>query len=466
MKVRAIGCPLLVSTLFAVGCGSVAAEKGHDDVARIVAARSGYRTRWEKGPPADRDVERWVGELLGSGLTRRSAVEIALVNNPSLRITYEDLGVSQADLVQAGLVSNPTIAGSVGFPLGRGETEWEGSLTESFLDVFLLPLRKKIAKERFLVATLRVAHETLATATETRKAFAAYQAATRLVELRRTIVEATRISADLAERQHDAGNIDDYSLTQELAAREQAELELEREELGRATARESLNRLLGLVGPRTAWRLAESLPEIPSTDPPLHDLENVAVLERLDVSAARKEMILFGNAVDLAKDARYFGLVEVGIHAHQDPDGARLLGPTLSLELPLFDQRQALIARLEAEYRQTRHRLEKVAVQARSEVREAVANLSMARHAVERFKARLLPLRDRGVEQAQLLYNGMQLGLPQLLLAKQAQASAYREYIETVRDYWSARADLEMAVGGRFTRSRNAEVDRQKDEGQ
>ena len=63
------------------------------------------------------------------------------------------------------------------------------------------------------------AHETLALATETRKALSAYQAAERIVELRKTIVEAARLSADLARRQHDAGNIDDYSLTQQEAAR-------------------------------------------------------------------------------------------------------------------------------------------------------------------------------------------------------------------------------------------------------
>jgi cobalt-zinc-cadmium efflux system outer membrane protein len=436
--------------LLTLGCASVVKERGHEDVAKVVQERTGYRTHWEKGPPTDEQVSKWVGELLSRGLTRSSAVEIALVNNPSLQITYEDLGVSQADMVQAGLLSNPTLTGSIGFPLNGGTREWEASLTQNFLDIFALPLRKRIAREQFNTEILRVAHETLQVATDVRKALARFQAQARIVELRRTIVEGARVAADLARRQHDAGNIDDFSLTQQTATWEQASLELEHDELDLVDAREALNRMLGLWGPRTAWALGEPLPEIPAADPTSEHLESRAIASRLDVSAARKQSLLFWNALELAKSTRYFGFVEVGVHAHQDPDGPVLLGPTLSLELPIFDQRQAMIARLEAQYRQTEHRLARVSIDARSEVRTAAARIASARRTVERYRKELLPLRERAIQQAQLLYNGMQIGLYQLLAAKQEQVEGYRAYIDAVREYWAARADLEMAVGGRL----------------
>ena len=47
-------------------------------------------------------------------------------------------------------------------------------------------------------------------------------------------------------------------------------------------------------------------------------------------------------------------------------------------------------------------------------------------------------------------YDAMLLGVYQLLMAKQSEVNAYREYIEAVRDYWMARADLERATGGRL----------------
>ena len=50
-----------------------------------------------------------------------------------------------------------------------------------------------------------------------------------------------------------------------------------------------------------------------------------------------------------------------------------------------------------------------------------------------------------------LEYNAMQMGIFELLQAKQAEIDAGRDYVESLRDYWTARADLEKAVGGRLT---------------
>jgi cobalt-zinc-cadmium efflux system outer membrane protein len=63
----------------------------------------------------------------------------------------------------------------------------------------------------------------------------------------------------------------------------------------------------------------------------------------------------------------------------------------------------------------------------------------------------MIPLREKVVRLSQEQYDAMLLGVYQLLAAKQAEVTAYREYIEAVRDYWLARSDLERAVGGRLT---------------
>jgi cobalt-zinc-cadmium efflux system outer membrane protein len=290
----------------------------------------------------------------------------------------------------------------------------------------------------------------LRVAGDVRKAVIALQASTQLVELRREIGRAAQASADLAERQHEAGNITDLALAQEQAMAEQAKLDLSREELAVAGHREEVNRLLGLWGTRTGWKFSEALPGLPVHDPSLDHLESRAIGQRLDIDAARKQTFVLWNALTLAKDSRYFGFIEVGIHTHKDPDGAHLLGPTLALELPIFDQRQGLIARLEAQYREATRRLAALSINARSEVRVAATQLGAARWAAERYQKVLLPLRERVVDSSQLQYNAMQIGLTELLLAKQAQIEAYRAYLEALRDYWDAHVDLELAIGGRL----------------
>ena len=442
---------LLGLTLLASGCASIQKERGHAEVAALVEERLGRKTRWNQGTPEDAEVQRHLDTLLKEDLTSDRAVEVALLNNPSLQSTYEDLGVSQADLVQAGLLSNPSISGSVGFPIsGRGVSEHEFSLVQEFLDLFTLPLRKRVAREQFMADTLRVAHEALGTAAEVRKAFSEVQSRQQLVALRRMVQEAAEAASELAARQHEAGNITELELATERASAEEARLVLAQEELALVEAREHLNRLLGLWGPRTQWTVSEKLPAPPSQEAPLERLESLAIRRRLDIDAARKQAALLWNALELARTTRFFGRVEVGVHTHRDADGPRLLGPTLSLELPIFDQRQALIARLESQHRQGERRLAELSVNARSEVRAARARLLSLRLVAERYRQVVLPLREKVVEQSQLQYNGMQIGLYQLLSAKREQVEAYRSYIEAVRDYWMARAEMERLVGGRL----------------
>jgi cobalt-zinc-cadmium efflux system outer membrane protein len=453
MRTGRVGILLL---LVAGGCAGASKERGHDEVDRLVRERSGHQTRWAQGSPEDEQVNRWVGELLAHGLTQGAAIEIALVNNPRLQATYEELGVSQAEVVQAGLLRNPSFGAHVGFPVRGDGKEIQFNLVQDFLDIFVLPLRKQIAQEQFTVDVLRVAQQALDTVADVQKEYAAAQAGAALVAYRKTVIEANDGAAELSRQLYAAGNLSAFKETSQLVTYEEAALDLTRDELELLRHRERLNRLLGLWGARADWTSAEDLPSLPAADPPLEHLEALAVKQRLDVDAARKQRLLMAKAVGLARSTRFVGRLDVGVDAHQDADGPRVLGPSLVLELPIFDQRQATIARLEAQERQAEHRLNAVAVEARSEVRLARAELIGARQIVERYQISIVPMRDKALEEAQLFYNGMLLGLYQLIDVKQAQVMAHAQYIAALRDYWSARADLERAVGGRISKQTNA----------
>jgi len=444
------GLVLLTVLLAFAGC-TVSRSAGHDDVARLVEQRTGQRTHWDQGSLEDAQVAEVVNKILQEGLTRARAIEIALVNNRALQATYEDLDVSQAEMVQAGLLKNPSLSVGAGLALNPGSLlELEGSIVQDFLDLLVLPMRKKIAKERFTIAILRVAHQAFQVAVDVSKQFAAVQSAQQVLEYRRTVAAAAQAMAELSTRLHEAGNINDLALAGEQAAYEAAELERERAEISVVDAREHLNRTLGLWGPQTGWTIAQPLPDPPDAEPPLDHLEKQALRQRLDVDAARKDVALLTRAATLAKNFRLLGRIEVGLQGHQDPDGPRVIGPSLTLELPIFDQRQAEIARLDALRRQAERRLAAVSVDARSEVRAARIQMLTARRIIDRYRTKLLPLREQIVALSQLQYNGMLLGPAQLLAAKQAQVDTYQQYVEALRDYWSGRAELERALGGRL----------------
>jgi cobalt-zinc-cadmium efflux system outer membrane protein len=120
------------------------------------------------------------------------------------------------------------------------------------------------------------------------------------------------------------------------------------------------------------------------------------------------------------------------------------------LELPIFNQRQADIARLEARLRQSQKRLAAQAVNIRSEVRSLRSRLMMQRHLVEHYKKVMIPLQERIVNLTLQEYNYMLTGVFDLLIAKQKEFDNYQKYIETVRDYWITRAQIQRVVGGRL----------------
>ena len=173
------------------------------------------------------------------------------------------------------------------------------------------------------------------------------------------------------------------------------------------------------------------------------------IAQRLDVASARQEMQARSYALAMARDFRWLGAVSAGGHFERELD-QHFIGPMVQLELPIFDQKQAAIARLEAELQQSKSRLHALSVEARSEVREARGRVVLARELAEHYRTVVIPLRERLVALMQQQYDAMLIGVYQVLMAKQNEVNAYREYIEAVRDYWIARSDLDRAAGGRL----------------
>jgi len=437
--------------LLLAGC-SVPKDAGFPDVARATLARTGQTIRWNQGGEADAEIKRTVQALLSHPLRPAEAVQVALLENRRLQATYEDLMVAQADLVQAGLLHNPTLSGSVGVLVsgGVGAPSHALGVEQDFLDLLMIPARRRVASSQFEATKLRVGSAVLGLANDVRAAYYVLQGAQQIAKMRRMILDAAQASVDMARRQHDAGNISDLDLGNEEALYEQIRLDLTRSEVDIAVARERLDRLMGLWGADTRWTITAELPAIPAEEPPLDALESLAVNRRLDIASARAGVQASSDALAAARNFRWIGAAGVGASMERDPGGQTVVGPSASLELPIFDQRQAEVARREAELRRSLAQLTALAVDARSEVREARSRVLAARSIVERYRTTIIPLRERLVALSQQNYDAMLLGVYQLLNAKQAEVNAYREYIEAVRDYWLFRVDLERATGGRI----------------
>jgi outer membrane protein TolC len=254
--------PLVAAALaLLAGCASTSPTVPYKDVSQAVDARSGQKIRWNQATDDDKEAEAAIDRLLGRPLTADAAVQIALLSNPSLQAKLEELAISQAELVQAGLLDNPT------FTIGR--TAWESehldpnlfaSVEQNFLNVVTMPMRKRVAATELEATKLDVGDHVLELAAHVREAFYTAQAAEQVLAMRTIVEEASKASAELARLQHEAGNMNDLTLSGELGLAAQTTLDRRRAEGEAAVAREKLNKLMGLWGPRTAWKMAPKLP--------------------------------------------------------------------------------------------------------------------------------------------------------------------------------------------------------------
>ena len=176
----------------------------------------------------------------------------------------------------------------------------------------------------------------------------------------------------------------------------------------------------------------------------------------MDVQAARLGAEQLAKNLGLTKATRFVNVLEVGAVRNSYNDLPVQRGYTISLELPIFDWGTARVAKAEAIYMQSVNRAAETAINARSEVRQAYkgyrSSFDIARH----FRDEIVPLKKRISEENQLRYNGMLIGVFELLADARSQIGSVQGYIDALRDFWIAQADLDMALIGKPSMSATA----------
>ena len=450
MKLRLRHGMLAAIGLLLGGCASVPQDAGFSDVQGLVRHRISQRIAWDQGSPNDAKLDKAVDKLLAKSLTADAAVQIALLNNRDLQGTYEDLGVAQADLVQAGLLKNPIFDGAARLPIAGGQAELDLTVTQDFMDVFTMPLRKKVAKAEFQAAKRRVAGAVLDLAEQTRVAFYQLQAAKQLLAMREQILKATGASFDASKRLRQAGNITKLELDSRESLYDQAKLDVARSQQSVVDRRERLNRLMGLWGKRTQWKVAARLPDVPKQPLCAENLEKRAVANSLDLAAAKEQIIAYGHRLGVTKATALVPTLDAGPMAERQ-NSEWTLGPAVTLPIPLFDQGQARVAKAKAQLRQLQQRYLALAVDIRSRARAARQQLRTARQTARYYHRVFLPLQQRILNQTQLQYNAMQVGIFRLLFAREQEINAGQSYVQSLLDYWTSRAQLKQILLGRLT---------------
>ncbi len=439
---------LLIAVGCISGCAAVDSRTVFNETEALVIERGVKKIHWRRGGDEDAKVDEEVKDLLSRELTAADAVQIALLNNRRLQATYESLSVAQSDLVAAGLLRNPVFDAEVRFAQAGGGTGLELAVVQNFIDIFFIPLRKRIAGAGLESAKFRVSSEILNLAAEVRKVFYTLQAGEQTLQMRRQVLSATEASYDLSKRLRAAKNITELDLAKERVLYEQSKLDLRQAELQVLRGREDLNNHLGLWGGATKWKIQGTLPDIPEDEVPFKGIERKAIEKSLQLAALRQDIEQAAASLGVVWPFAQFSDAGIGASSEREPEGDWATGPAFSIPLPLFNQGQPAITTAQAEFRRAAELFAAEAVTLRTRVRTAHAAVAAARDQALYYSNVLLPLRQQIVRQSQLQYNAMQIGPIQLLMAKEQQIEAGKRYILSLLDYWVLRTELDLLLNG------------------
>ncbi len=399
-----------------------------------------------------KDAQIQVGDaihhFLEQELTIDSAVQIALLNNPDIQATFEEIGIAQADLIQAGLFQNPIFDAYVRFPdhqLLQLNTAF--SITQNFLDLFLIPLRKKIAAVELEQAHLRVANAVLDLAFDVQETFYNLQVEQIKQHLLSSLVETTEVSSALAKAQRQQGNINDLELNSRMNEYLESKVEFAQNQIEIIRLRERMNKLLGLSSSNYCWKITENLPELTKEEIPTEYLESIALSQRLDLQIARWEVERIAKTLGIKQWWAYTNIA-AGISTEHEAEGFQETGPAFAGSIPLFNYGQADRARLHAMYCQSRERQKALEIAVLSEVNSTIDQLTTNRHLVLTYQKELLPLQEQITSLSQKFYNTMSLSIYKLLFAKRQELQIQINYNLNLKNYWISRVKLDRALGG------------------
>lgn len=475
----AISANLLLALAALPGCATVDPRPDYADARNLVTQSTDAPDLYD--PSVDAGTHEQIDEWMADGLTTDEAVQIALLNNPRLQATMLSIGIARADLVQAGLLRNPTLGIGVLLPSGGGLANLQMDLAQNISDLWQIRPRKEAAAAELHATILQVAYEAVTLAARTKSTYFEVVGVQQQVALASQNLETTRKlhQATIGRRDAGVGTELDVNLSRELQV--EAELALIQAELRAQQSLRQLAELLGWTEPDNL-RLNDSLPEEPAVALEADVLVDAALQHRLDAQVAFRRVTAAAHAYHLER-RRSLPELDAGIGFERDerrsvskpstayrlgralisadrvaglqldpvpdtPDDQEyILGPSFSVELPIFDRNQAQIARAGYAYLESIKSFEAVVQAMVNEVHDAAQRTSAAWKSVTLFRGEAVPLAERNLRLAIESYETGRATFLYVLEAQRSYLQMQTRYLDSLIAAAKTIPELELRVG-------------------
>ncbi|HSV50722.1 MAG TPA: TolC family protein [Burkholderiaceae bacterium] len=443
---------LSAAVLILSGCASVDFDTAVQEANTATQAFTQGKLELSRTDQQRQAREALSGQLLAKPLSMDDAVQVALANSPAMQTLLAQSWADIAAADQAGRIANPVFT----FERMRFKDELELGrlLSIGLLDVLTLPRRQAISQNQVAQAKTQLGANVVEQVSQVRQSWVRAVAAQQLLDYADQVNRTAQASAELARRMQQVGNFTKLQRARQHAFYADAAAQLASAKHAAGAAREDLTRQLGLTDAQAAQlKLPDRLPDLPSAPRAAPELTAATAQQRLDVQLARLQLDIAGRAQGLTL---LNSLVDVELGYRRDTvfendtgEKANRKGYELAIRLPIFDWGGAQRASMNAQSLAAAHRYDGVARSASSQLRESYSAYRTAYDLARHYRDEIVPLRKLMAEENVLRYNGMLIGVFELLADTRDQIASVMQAINAQQQFWLADAGLSSAVIGK-----------------
>jgi outer membrane protein TolC len=452
---------LAAASLLLAGCASVSLDQAIADTNQSAADFTGGKLELSRSTEQQQARSQLAAGLLASPLGMNEAVQLALANSPALQALLAQSWAELTAASQTGRISNPVFT----FERLRFGDELEIGRLLSFglLDLLTLPQRQEISRSQVAQARVQLSASVIDQVTQVRQAWVRAVAAQQTLHYAGQVRRAAQASAELAKRMQQVGNFNKLQRARQQSFYADSAAQFAASAHAASAAREELVRLLGLSDAQAAQlQLPERLPELPQEARAPGAVTGQALQQRLDVQLARSQLDSAGKAQGLNLITSLVD-VELGLRRDTVFDNAAgtstpRSGFELGIRLPIFDWGSVQRERMSAQSLAAANRYEATVRGASSQLRQSYSAYRTAYDMARHYRDEIVPLRKTMAEENLLRYNGMLIGVFELLADTREQITSVIAAIKVYQQFWLADAALAAAITGKPTATADLSV--------
>ena len=442
---------LLTMAIFG-GCASVDFDKSLSTTNQMAAGFTQGKLSLAQTEEQRTEMNRLAEEILQKQVSQSDAILLALANSPGLQAMLAQNWSDAARAAQTGRISNPVF--TFEHLLSTGERELSGMIAFGLLDLLTLPQRHRMAQGMIDQTQLQLTGDVVDHITQVRQAWVKAVAARQSLFYAKQVHDAAEAGAELGRLLQSAGNFNVIQRARQQAFYADATAKWATAQHEAISAREELIRLFGLTDDQAnRLLLPDRLPDLPKEPLSPEQAGSSTSRSRLDIRLAQAEYEAAAKAQGMTI-LTSFTDIELGLRYDSTKDranGHKTIGRgyEVSVRLPIFDwgdnQRDTMNARTLA----AAYRLEATTRAAGSNLRQSYSAYRTTYDIARHYRDEVVPLRKTISEENLLLYNGMLIGVLELLADTRDQINIVIAAIDAERQFWLADAALQASMIGR-----------------